>query len=163
MLADDNLRSKKSLRVLRLARACKAGRLAWSSIHRNWLLAQWSNVFFYRQVLIWIEKCKSMTGRSARLSFPQEVVPYQGGSYHTPLFHIPDKLTGNIYEENVLPRREEIGLNFIFMEYNARPHCTRRIQNVLAEALRSSEWIRHNNHQTWIRLSTCAIYFQKPY
>lgn len=154
-LAGANLRSRRPLRVPRLTRAHRAVRLAWGRIHRNWLLPQWRNVLFSdesrfgltsdsRRVRVWREP-----GHAARLAFLQEVVPYQGGTvmfwggimhgYRTPLIHIPETLTGNIYLENVirpivLPRSEEFGPNFIFMDDNARPHRTRRIQHVLAEA-----------------------------
>lgn len=151
-LAGATLRSRRPLRVPRLLPRHIAARLQWAQEHTNWYLAQWRNVLFSDETRFGLvsdsrrQRVWRGPGRQERLSFAREVVPYQGGSVmfwggimhgrRTQLIPIPDTMTGDRYVRNIIepiiyPLRNEIGDNFIFMDDNARPHRTRRVQNAL--------------------------------
>lgn len=148
------LRQRRPLRVPLLQARHRAARLEWARERQNWLLREWRNVLFSdetrfallsddNRIRVWRER-----GNQQRLSTAVERLPFQGGSEmfwggimfgrRTPLIHIPQTMTGNFYENNIIrpiiyPLRAEFGENFIFMDDNARPHRTRRVQEVLTE------------------------------
>nr|CAH7749014.1 unnamed protein product [Callosobruchus chinensis] len=123
-------------------------RLQWARAHQDWLLPQWRNVLSsdesrfglvsgdYRK-RVWRER-----GGQNRLAIG--VAPYRGGTQmfwggirfngRTQLIHIPGTMIGTYYLQNIIndivqPLRNEIGDQFIFMDDNARPHCTRALEN----------------------------------
>lgn len=56
----------------------------------------------------------------------------------TELIALEGNLNGQMYAENIIraiiyPLRDEMGEHFIFMDDNARPHRTQRVQQVLNE------------------------------
>lgn len=149
-----NLRARRPLRVPRVSPQHRAARLQWAMEHRDWFLAQWQNVLFSDESRFGLqsdsrrERVWRGPGRQERLLFAREVVPYQGGTVmfwggimygrRTPLILIERTMTGTIYAENIIepiiqPLRNEFGANFVFQDDNARPHRTRRIQNMLEE------------------------------
>nr|CAH7768776.1 unnamed protein product [Callosobruchus chinensis] len=90
------LRCKRPLRVPLLTARHRTARLQWARAHQDWLLPQWRNVLFSDE---------------SRFGL------------------IPGTMTGAYYLQNiinaiVLPLRNEIGDQFIFMDDNARPHRT---------------------------------------
>lgn len=161
-LHSGNLRSRRPLRVPRLLPRHIAARLRWAQQHRNWLLPQWRNVLFSDETRIGLasdsrrHRVWRAPGRQERLAFPQEVVPYQGGTVmfwggimfnrRTALIPIERTMTGNIYAENIIRPiihllRNDIGENFIFMDDNARPHRTQAVQNALQDGnIRRLDW-----------------------
>lgn len=119
-LAVAKLRSRRPLRVPRLTRAPRAGRLAWGCIHRNWLLPQWRNVLLSNEsrfgltsdslrVRVWRQP-----GRSARLAFPQEVVPCQGGTVIFWGAALCKHLPGQCYKANCSVSERRIWTKFHF-------------------------------------------------
>lgn len=153
-LSNAGLRRRRPLRVPLLTFQHRQRRLQWAREHQNWLLPQWRNVLFtdetriglfsddYRQ-RVWRE-----AGQRNRLNTALEVAPYQGGTEmfwggimyngRTELVRVPQTLNAHFYVENVIrpiiyPLRQQIGINFIFMDDNARPHRARIVQAALTE------------------------------
>ncbi|CAH1968822.1 unnamed protein product [Acanthoscelides obtectus] len=147
-----NLRARRPLRVPRLTRRQIAARLQWARKHQEWLLPQWRNVVFTEEVRFGLVsddrriRVSREPGHQQRLNLAREVVPYQGGSiifwggimfnHRSFLIQIQGTMTAEIYEENVIqpiiqPLRNKFGNNSIFMDDNARPHRTRRVQRAL--------------------------------
>nr|CAH7754409.1 unnamed protein product [Callosobruchus chinensis] len=81
----------------------RTARLQWARAHRDWLLPQWRNVLF------------SDESRFGVVS---------GGG--TQMFWGGIRFNGRM-----LPLRNEIGDQFIFMDDNARPHRARAVQQAL--------------------------------
>nr|CAH7720240.1 unnamed protein product [Callosobruchus chinensis] len=107
------LRCRRPLRVPLLTAHHGTARLQWARAHKDWLLPQWSNV---------------LSSDESRFGL------------------IPGTMTGAYYLQNVInaivqPLRDEIGDQFILMDDNARPHCTRVVQQALEnENIARLEW-----------------------
>nr|CAH7749013.1 unnamed protein product [Callosobruchus chinensis] len=76
-------------------------RLQWARAHQDWLLPQWRNV---------------LSSDESRFGLVSGTMI---GTYYLQ----------NIINDIVQPLRNEIGDQFIFMDDNARPHCTRALEN----------------------------------
>nr|CAH7735127.1 unnamed protein product [Callosobruchus chinensis] len=146
------LRCRRPLRVPLLTARHRTARLQEARTHQDWLLPQWRNVLFsdesrfglvsddYRE-RVWRER-----GGENGLAAAIGVAPYRSGTQmfwggirfngRTQLIRIPGTMTGAYYLQNIIDAivqalRNEIGDQFIFMEYNARPHRTRAVQQAL--------------------------------
>nr|CAH7735126.1 unnamed protein product [Callosobruchus chinensis] len=97
------LRCRRPLRVPLLTARHRTARLQEARTHQDWLLPQWRNVLF------------SDESRFGLVSGTMT------GAYYLQ----------NIIDAIVQALRNEIGDQFIFMEYNARPHRTRAVQQAL--------------------------------
>lgn len=153
-LHEANLRARRPLRVPALRRGNRGRRLLWANGHLRWTENQWAHVLFSdesrfgfhpdsRRVRVW-----RVPGRQSRLQNPQEVHPYQGGTImvwagirlggRTDLVSIRGNLTAEQYMREVvhpvvIPHRQQLGENFMFMQDNARAHTARLVMNVFSE------------------------------
>lgn len=149
-----NLRARRHLRVPTLTRRHRVARLQWARDHRDWLLQQWRWVIFTDETRIGLQsddrrqRVWREPGRQQRLNFPREVAPYLGGTVmfwggimhnrRTPLIPIRENMTSRVYIDTIimpiiLPLRNELGVNFILMDDNARPHRARTVDRILEE------------------------------
>nr|CAH7738237.1 unnamed protein product [Callosobruchus chinensis] len=93
------MRCRRPLRVPLLTARHRTARLQWQKSHQDWLLPQWRNVLFSD------ESRFGLVGGTMT------------GAYYV----------RNIINAIVQPLRNEIGDQFIFMDDNARPQCTRAV------------------------------------
>nr|CAH7720241.1 unnamed protein product [Callosobruchus chinensis] len=157
------LRCRRPLRVPLLTAHHGTARLQWARAHKDWLLPQWSNVLssdesrfgLVSNDYYWERVWRERVGQNILVT-AIGVAPYRGGTqmfwggirFHgrTQLIHIPGTMTGAYYLQNVInaivqPLRDEIGDQFILMDDNARPHCTRVVQQALEnENIARLEW-----------------------
>nr|CAH7740087.1 unnamed protein product [Callosobruchus chinensis] len=97
------LRCRRPSRVPLLTARHRTARLQRARAHQDWLLPQWRNVLF-----------------SDESRFGLVSDDYRG------------TMTGAYYLQNIIHAiGNEIGDQFIFMDDNARPHCTRAVQQAL--------------------------------
>lgn len=153
-LHEANLRARRPLRVPALRHGNRGRRLLWAREHLQWTVDQWAHVLFSdesrfgfhpdsRRVRVW-----RIPGRQSRLQNPQEVHPYQGGTImvwagirlggRTDLVLIRGNLNAERYCEQVvqsvvIPHRQNLGADFIFMQDNARPHTASQVMDVFRE------------------------------
>nr|CAH7737381.1 unnamed protein product [Callosobruchus chinensis] len=97
------LRCRRLLRVSLFTARHHTARLQWARAHQGWLLPQWRNVLFS-----------------------------DGSRFEL----VSDDYRERVWRERIInaivqPLRNEIGDQFIFMDDNARPHCTRAVQQAL--------------------------------
>nr|CAH7716749.1 unnamed protein product [Callosobruchus chinensis] len=104
---------QKAFKGLLTARQ-RTARLQWARAHQDWLLPQWRNVLF------------SDESRFGLVS----------DDYRERVWRI------SINNVIVQPLRYEIGVQFIFMDDNARPHRTRAVQQALENGnIARLEWL----------------------
>nr|CAH7749602.1 unnamed protein product [Callosobruchus chinensis] len=97
------LRCRRLLRVPLLTARPRTARFQWARAHQDCLLPQWRNVLFSDE-----SRFELVSGTMT-------------GAYYLQ----------NIINAIVQPLRNEIGDQLIFMDDNARPHCTRAVQQTL--------------------------------
>lgn len=145
-LHENNLRSRRPLRVQPLSWGNRGLRLLWAQEHSLWQNENWARVLFSdesrfgiypdsRRVRVWREP-----NNANRLRNVQEVHSFRGGTVmvwggisiggRTDLILLENFLTGRSYVDQILapvvvPYAAAIGPNFVYMHDNARPHTSR--------------------------------------
>lgn len=145
-LREANLASRRPARHPRWTGAHRQARLRFALNHQNWGINEWSHCLFTdesrfclfpddRRVKVWRRRGERFVDYAM-----VEYVPYGGASlmvwagisadFRTELVILDENMNGNVYLQQILrpivvPRAQNVGNNFIYMDDNARPHRAR--------------------------------------
>lgn len=163
-LREQNIRSRKPMKVPKMTAAHRANRMRFARAHVNWSMQRWRRILFTDESRFALEGCdgrvrvwrREQEHRNhpdcvaARTAFRSGSVMIWGGirlNSKTPLVIIPPpalnavRYRDEIVQPFIIPEAAAVGPHFQLMQDNARPHIAHLIIEYLAAAgIQTMEW-----------------------